>query len=46
MGLPLFLIRYAIANVRCGFHHDQHPMEIPMMALQQQVRAALESNKA
>ncbi len=44
MGLPRFLIRYAIANVRCGFHHNQHPMEVPMIALQQQVRIALEAS--
>ena len=45
MGLPLFLIRYAIANVKCGFRHDQHPLEVPMIALQVQVRAALEGNQ-
>jgi hypothetical protein len=42
-GLPRFLLRYAIGNLRCGFRHDRHPMEVPMIALQRRVRSALES---
>ena len=42
MGLPLFLGRYLVWNIRCGFQHDRHPMEIPAIELQRRVRAELD----
>jgi len=42
MGLLVFLVRYGLNNLRCGFRHDHHPMELPAIAMQRRVRAALE----
>ena len=41
IGLPHFLVRYARGQFQCAFHHDRHPMEIPMIELQRRVREAL-----
>ena len=41
LGLPRFLLRYARGQFQCAFHHDRHPMEIPMIELQRRVREAL-----
>ena len=41
MGLPRFLVRYARGQFQCAFHHDSHPMEVPMIELQRRVREAL-----
>lgn len=40
---PVFAVRYAIGQVRCGFRHNRHPLEIPAIQLQQRVRAELET---
>lgn len=42
MGLPVFLGRYLVWNIRCRFKHDRHPMEIPAIELQRRVRRELE----
>lgn len=42
MGLLVFLVRYFASNVRCGFRHDHHPMELAAIDLQRRVRRALE----
>jgi hypothetical protein len=41
MHYPVFLLRYAIGQFQCRFHHDAHPLEVPAIALQARVRAAL-----
>jgi hypothetical protein len=43
MTWPLFAVRYAIGQFRCRFRHNQHPLEIPAIQLQQRVRAELEA---
>jgi hypothetical protein len=43
MGLALFMVRYIAGQFRCGFKHDKHAMEVPGIALQRRVRAALEA---
>ena len=38
-----FYPRYLWGQLRCGFQHDRHAMEIPGIQLQRHVRAVLES---
>lgn len=40
-GLGLFLFRYALGQVQCGFRHDRHPLEKPAIELQGRVVAGL-----
>ena len=42
MTLPLFLARYVLGQFRCGFRHDSHPLEVPAIVIQRQVRETLE----
>jgi len=41
MGRPRFYARYLLGQLRSGFRHGRHPLEIPCIELQRQVRAAL-----
>jgi hypothetical protein len=41
MSLPVFLVRYLVGNVRCGFKHDRHVLEIPAIAVQRRVAASV-----
>lgn len=38
-----FYPRYLAGQFRCGFRHDRHPLELPGIELQRQVRKALEA---
>lgn len=40
-GLPRFLLRYLLGQLRCGFRHDRHPMEVPAIEVQTRVRDAI-----
>ena len=37
-----FYPRYLWGQLQCGFRHDSHPMEIPCIELQRQVRRTLD----
>lgn len=43
MGRVRFYAAYGWGQVRCGFRHDRHPLEIPCIELQRHVRQALRS---
>jgi hypothetical protein len=38
-----FYPKYLWGQLRCGFRHDKHPMEIPGIAVQREARRVLES---
>lgn len=41
MGWLTFYFRYLLGQFRCRFQHNRHPLEIPAIELQRQVREAL-----
>jgi hypothetical protein len=41
MGRPRFYATYLLGQLRSGFRHDRHPLEIPCIELQRTVRATL-----
>ncbi|WP_322795247.1 eCIS core domain-containing protein [Tepidiforma sp.] len=43
LGRPRFYARYLLGQLRQGFRHDRHPLEVPCIELQRTVRAALRS---
>lgn len=43
LGRPRFYTRYLLGQLRHGFRHDRHPLEVPCIELQRTVRAALRS---
>jgi len=43
LGRARFYGRYLRGQLGCGFRHDRHPMEVPCIALQREVRRVLES---
>lgn len=43
LGRVRFYWRYLVGQLRCGFRHDRHPMEIPCIERQREIRRALEA---
>ncbi len=43
LGRIRFYWRYLVGQLRCGFRHDHHPMEVPCIERQRDVRRVLES---
>lgn len=43
LGRVVFYGRYLWGQLRCGFRHDRHPMEVPCIELQREVRRVLEA---
>ena len=43
LGRIRFYWRYLVGQLRCGFRHDRHPMEVPCIERQRAVRRALEA---
>ena len=43
LGRIRFYWRYLLGQLRCGFRHDRHPMEVPCIERQRAVRRALEA---
>ncbi|GIW13358.1 MAG: hypothetical protein KatS3mg062_0797 [Tepidiforma sp.] len=41
MGRPRFYTRYIIGQLRSGFRHDRHPLEVPCIERQRLIRDAL-----
>lgn len=42
LGRVRFYWRYLVGQLRCGFRHDRHPMEMPCIERQREIRRALE----
>lgn len=43
LGRVRFYWRYLVGQLRCGFRHDRHPMEVPCIERQREIRRALEA---
>ena len=43
LGRLRFYWRYVVGQLRCGFRHDRHPMEVPCIERQREVRRELEA---
>ncbi len=43
LGLPRFFASYLIGQFRCGFRHDDHPMERELVRRQKEIRRALQN---
>ncbi|HMO96744.1 MAG TPA: DUF4157 domain-containing protein [Tepidiformaceae bacterium] len=43
MGAVRFYASYLWGNIRCGFRHDRHHMEVPGIEKQREVRGVLEN---
>ncbi|GMV84700.1 MAG: hypothetical protein AMXMBFR80_05580 [Dehalococcoidia bacterium] len=43
LGRVRFYWRYLLGQLRCGFRHDRHPMEVPCIERQREIRRALEA---
>ena len=43
LGRIRFYWRYLVGQLRCGFRHDRHPMEVPCIERQREVRRVLEA---
>lgn len=44
MGQWQFFLRYMLGNVRCRFHHDRHPLEVPAIELQRRAERSLQAS--
>jgi hypothetical protein len=43
MGAIRFYASYLWGNIRCGFQHDKHHMEVPGIEKQREVRGVLDA---
>lgn len=43
LGRISFYWRYLVGQLRCGFRHDRHPMEVPCIERQREVRRVLDA---